>query len=189
MTVAEARPFGIPHPDGCLGLRPRTLHEQHRAPIAQARGQARDVAVGCPAARAHGHHREHLGDRRGHREPARTGLGNQHEPGQIDPQPLRRLGAELRARPPPRTTIPPARRRPAARTGATADGGDRVRGARAQPAARQERSEGGEHGQHGGIEPAPLHPLDLGAQAVHIPDTGDVSGCTSLCTAALTPTG
>ncbi len=119
MAVAQAGPVGVGDADRGLGLRPRPLHEQHRAAVAQAGGEPRDVAVGCPTRRSHGDDRQHFGDRGRHRQPARARLGDQHESRQIDPQPLGRLGAELRHADHPAPRTRPATARPAAPTAAT----------------------------------------------------------------------
>ena len=113
------------------------------APRSRRRAARRETSPSDrPPARAHGDHRKHLGDRRRHRQPARTGIGDQHEPGQIDPQPLGRLGAELRHadHAAPRSRL---RRRGEQCEQKRRRRGDRVRGARPKAAARQQRGEGG----------------------------------------------
>ena len=107
--------------------------------------------------------RQHIGDRRRHREPALSGIGHQDEPRQIDPRGPRRLRAQVRHADSgaPRAALrrtseqsEQQRRRPS----------ERVRRPGAQSAAGEEVGERRRHRQHGHVETAPLQALHLRAQ-------------------------
>jgi hypothetical protein len=95
VPVLEAGPLAPLELEPRVAARPVAVDEQQRAALAQPGGEPRRLSR-CEAPRgSHGHHRDHVGERRGHREPLPAGIGHEREPLEVDAEPRRRLDAEL----------------------------------------------------------------------------------------------
>ncbi|PZU39059.1 MAG: hypothetical protein DI573_08275 [Microbacterium sp.] len=176
MSLAETAPAGVAHAQQRIGPGPCAERDQRRAAIAQARGEARDIALARAPRRIDRDDRQHLGERRGDREPPRTGLGNQYQALEIEAVLLGGLGPQRRhpddAAPRPR----PRGLRHEPEHEARRRGVDRVDRTRPQTPLGQQPADRGVHGQQRHLDPSPPHPIDLRAQAAQLVDPGGARG-------------
>ena len=167
----DAGPVALGHGEAGIRSRPLSETHQHRLALPQSRRQGGCCRVADPHAaltcrRFDEHDRDHVDERRHHRQPLLTRMRHQHQSLQINPQPGRGLDTQVghaHNRAPGSSRARPLQQPERQHGGVT----DCIAAAGLERAARQQLTESGVGRQRAGVEPGALHAPDARLQVTH----------------------